>query len=196
MSVDRRLRGGLRRNADVLDPQVDRLLDEVIRKARRRVLLRRAAVSIAAAAALVLVVAVGPSALRTLQDLRHRVPATRPTPTTASVQTLTGAFTRRLAADSAAIRSESMAGVWTIDLHDDGTMTVTAPPAFTGVLSGFQFQVTGDQFRTNLFIQDVCTNLPLGTYRWTRSGNALTFTAVDDQCTARVAFFTGASWHP
>ena len=195
MSVDRRLRGGLHRNADVLDPQVDRLLDDVIRKTRRRVLVRRVAVSAAAAAAVVFAVAVGPSALHALQDLRYRAPATRPTPTAAAVQTLTGTFTRRLTADSAAIRSNSMVGVWTIDLHDDGTTTVTAPPEFTGVLSGFQFQVTGDQFRTNLFIQDVCTSLPLGTYRWTRSGNALSFTVVDDQCAARVAFFTGASWH-
>ncbi len=196
MSVDRRLRGGFQRNADVLDPDVDRLLDEAIRKTRRRVLVRRTAVMIAAAAVLVFAVVVGPSAFHALQDLRHELPATHPTPTTPSAQALTGAFTRRVAADSAAIRSNSMAGIWTIDLHADGTMTVTAPPAFTGVLSSFLFQATGDRFRTYLFVQDVCTDLPLGTYRWTRSGDTLTFKVADDRCAARVDFFTGGPWHP
>jgi hypothetical protein len=194
MPVERRLREGMQRNADGLNPDVDRLLAEVVRKTRRRVMLRRAAIVVTAATALFLALAVGPRALDALRSAREQVPATRPPHTTSGVQALTGSFTRRLTASSPAVRANQMAGEWTIDLHADGTMTVTAPPAFNGVLSVVQFQVTGNRFRTSMFIQDVCTNLALGTYRWSRSGDTLTFTVIDDACEARVTLFASERW--
>ncbi len=194
MPVERRLREGMQRNADGLNPDVDRLLAEVVRKTRRRVMLRRAAIVLTAATALFLALAVGPRALDALRNAREQVPATKPPPTASGFQALTGSFTRRLTASSPAVRANQMAGEWTIDLHADGTMRVTAPPAFTGVLSVVQFQVTENRFRTNLFNQDVCTNLALGTYRWSRSGRTLTFTVVDDPCEARVALLSSHEW--
>jgi hypothetical protein len=194
MPVERRLREGMQRNADALNSDVDRLLAEVVRKSRRRVMVRRAAIVVTAATALFLAIAVGPRALDALRNAQERVPATKPTPTVSGVQALTGSFTRRLTESSPAVRVNQMAGEWTIDLHADGTMGVTAPPAFTGVLSVVQFQVTGDRFRTNFHLPNGCTNLPLGTYRWSRSGPTLTFTVIDDACQARVTLFASEVW--
>ena len=48
--------------------------------------------------------------------------------------------------------------------------------------------------RTDLFGADVCTTLPPGRYRWTRTGDDLTFSLVDDACAGRAAFFTAGDW--
>ena len=187
------LRDGFQRNADVLEPEVDRLLEDVFHRTRRRRLVRRAAVVIAAAGAVVLGALFGPWALDALR--RPSVPATIAPPTGAA-QSLAGAFTRHVEPDRAVVRSHSMAGDWTIDLREGGAITVFAPPGFSGVLSDFQFQLAGDRFRTNLFAQDLCVGSPIGTYHWQRSGRTLTFTAVEDRCAARVALFAGGPWHP
>jgi len=73
-------------------------------------------------------------------------------------------------------------------------MGVVAPVGFTGVLSGSLFQVEGGQFRTALIGQDVCSFDSPGTYRWIRSGDTLTFEALNDPCRARVELFTSGSW--
>ena len=93
-----------------------------------------------------------------------------------------------------AAEQDGLAGRWTIAFGTDGRMTVTAPSTFTGVLSGSLFQIQGDRFRTNLFVQDVCSNLPTNAYSWTQSGNELRFSAIDDPCEGRVAVFTSAPW--
>ena len=94
----------------------------------------------------------------------------------------------------AAIRGDHLAGRWTIRLRGDTIDPVTAPPAFTGVLSAYQFQVRGGRFSTNLFIEDVCANMPVGVYRWVLSGQTLRFAVVSDRCRARVVFFTSGLW--
>ncbi len=194
MLVERRLREGMQRNAQVLDPDVDHLLPGVMRQSRRRVATRRGAIVGAGVAALVFAIVIGPRVVDALRTSEHRVPASTPTPSLSNTQALTGSFARRLDANSPGAQENEMAGEWTIELHADGTMNIVAPPRFAGVLSAVQFQVTGNRFRTDLFVQDVCTNLPLGSYRWSRSGGTLTFKVIDDACEARVALFTSHSW--
>ena len=63
MPIERRIRQGAERNAGVLDPDVDRFLDSVVHKTRRRHVIRRSLTAAGAAAALVLIVFVGPGVL-------------------------------------------------------------------------------------------------------------------------------------
>jgi hypothetical protein len=194
MPVERRLREGMQRNADVLDPDIDRLLGSVVARTRRRVRVRRAAIGLAATVATIAVIALGPQALDAVRDLRRDQPA-RPSPPTVvpDSQALTGTFARRVSG-SPSMSANGMAGRWSIDLQADGTMGVVAPDGFTGVLSGSLFQVEGGQFRTAVLGQDVCSFDSPGTYRWIRSGDTLTFEALNDPCRARVELFTFGPW--
>jgi hypothetical protein len=193
MPVERRLRGGLERNAGVVEPDVEAFLETVVRRARPRVITRRAVAGLAAAAAVAAAVTGGSWALHAIRSADRDVPAAHRSHQ-AGLPPLAGTFTRAVAPSTAAIRNNRMAGRWTIRLRGQVIQAVSAPPSFTGVLSTFQFQVRDSRFRTNLFIQDVCANKPGGTYRWALSGRTLRFAAVSDPCTARVAFFTSGPW--
>jgi hypothetical protein len=199
MSLDRRLREGLGRITAGIDPDVDWHLRRAVRDARRRVALRRAGAALAVAAAIIASVVLGPRALDALSSVTRPPPAGQPTPTVAAPTTLgnqaiAGTYRRTVPADDPDAQSNRLAGRWTIQLRGDGTMAVTAPAGFTGVLSGSQFQVQADTFRTTLFIQDLCSNLPVPTYRWTRVGDRLTFTPIDDRCGARVTVLASGPW--
>ena len=193
MPVERRLRSGLAHNAGALDPDVGRFFDAARRRARRRVIMRRAAAGLVAAAAVAAVIVGGPRAVHAIGGLGG------PAPPAVSGRhhgagMLSGTFTRTVTPGGAAIRGDHLAGRWTIRLRGDTIEPVTAPPAFTGVLSAYQFQVRGATFSTNLFIQDVCANMPVGVYRWVLSGRTLRFAVVSDRCRARVVFFTSGRW--
>lgn len=200
MSLDRRLREGLGRITAGIDPDVDWHLGRAVRDARRRVALRRAGVALAAAAAIIVSVVLGPRALDALSSVTQRPPAadqpapTVAAPTTLGDQAIAGTYSRTVPAGDPDARSNHLAGRWTIQLRPDGTMTVTAPAGFTGVLSGSQFQVQADTFRTTLFVQDLCSNLPVPTYRWTRVADRLRFTPIDDRCGARVTVLASGPW--
>jgi len=199
MSLDRRLREGLGRITAAIDPDVDWHLRRAVRDARRRVALRRASVALAAAAAIIASVVIGPRALDALWSSTRQPPTGQPAPTIAAPttvgnQAIAGTYSHTVPADDPATQSNRLAGRWRIELRPDGTMAVTAPAAFTGVLSGSQFQVQADTFRTTLFIQDLCSNLPVPTYRWTRVGDRLRFTPVDDRCGARVTVLASGPW--
>lgn len=199
MSLDRRLREGLGRITSGIDPDVDWHLHQAVRGARRRVALRRAGAALAVAAAIIVSVVLGPRALDVLWR-SSRPPAVgqpAPTvvaPTTLGNQAIAGTYSRTVPAGDPDARSSRLAGRWRIQLRPDGTMAVGAPAGFTGVLSGSQFQVQADTFRTTLFIQDLCSNLPVPTYRWIRVADRLRFTPVDDRCRARVTVLASGPW--
>jgi hypothetical protein len=196
MSLDRHVREGFSRITSPIEPDVDRHLHEVVRDARRRVMVRRAS----AAAVIAAVVLVGPRALDSLRDFnREPRPAQPPGPTispttTVGNEAIAGTYHRTVPAGDAVVRQNHLAGRWTIELRPDGTMVATAPASFVGVLSGLQFRARADTFGTNLFIQDLCSNLAVPVYRWTRVGDQLTFTPVSDPCTARVAVLSSGPW--
>jgi hypothetical protein len=192
MPLDRRLRDGVDRLTSQVDPDVDRSLDRTFRRARRTIALRRVGAASVVAASIALAIVVGPRAI----DALRSEPGPRPaaTPTLKDVAFVAGTYETVVPNDEPAVRQNGLAGRWTIRFGTDGVMTVTAPDSFTGVTSGTLFEIQGDRLRTNLFVQDVCSNIPTNSYRWTEQGTKLTFIAVEDPCQGRVAVLTSSSW--
>jgi hypothetical protein len=198
MSIDRRLREGVGRITSEVDPDVDRHLDQARRHARRKIAFRRAGAVLAAAGVIAGVVLLGPHAIDALGNLTRQQPASNPTPRQHSTilignQAIAGTYGRTVPADEAIIRTDHLAGRWSMTLRPDGTMAMIAPRPFTGVLSGILYHIQGNRFRTNLFVQDLCSNVAV-TYQWTRSGSELSLTPLDDPCEARVALLASGPW--
>jgi hypothetical protein len=194
MPFDRRLREGVRRVTSELDPDVDRNLDRTLRRARRTIAVRRVGATIVAVAAITAAIVALPRAIDALHGDQRPHPAASLNPTITNATVIAGTYETVVPNDQPAIRQNHLAGRWTIRLGTNGIMTVTAPRSFTGVLSGSLFQIQGDRFRTNLFVQDVCSNLPVANYRWSKRGRDLHFTRLDDPCKGRVAVLTSAPW--
>jgi hypothetical protein len=188
MSVDERLRIGLARNAQGCNPDVELLLEAALARGRRDRRLRWAwatAIVAAACTALVLGLSLGWRSERGAP----LVPADRATSTVG----LQGRYAGDVPAQQSA---PSVAGRWVLEFNPQGLLTVTAPPAYPGVVSGVLYAVVGDELRTDLFSQDLCSGQPLGRYAMTRSSARLTLTLVDDPCPRRVAVLTATSWTP
>lgn len=181
MSIDKRLRDGLPRNAAMVHPDVESRLDAVLRISRRHARVRWGVGAVVAAAAVLVAVAVG-SRLANRADV-----GPVEDPTTTPTVALSGVYSARVA-------TARLAGRWVLTFASDGTLRVSAPSTYHGVLSGTLFQSTSNTFRTTLFGQDTCSGDRIGTYQWRRSGPILTFTALDDQCVARVDLFA-ARWN-
>ena len=193
MPLDRRLREGIDRLTSELEPDVDRNLGQSYRRARRTIALRRTGAAIAVVAMVAVGLLVVPRAIDALRETQRHQPAVSPTPNT-DPAVIAGTYETVVPSDGPAVRRNGLAGAWTIELGTDGIMTVSAPASFSGVLSGTLFQVQGDRFRTNLFVQDVCSNLPLATYRWVLRSGELSLAPIDDPCEGRVAVLTSAPW--
>ncbi len=189
MPVERRLREGLHRNADALDPEVDVFLTAVVDRSRRRLTAHRMALAAVVAAAVAVALVLGPRVVESIRTSKVGRPATTPVVTTPP-RALAGTFSGRLRPGLDAVRADRMAGTWSIRMHRDGTMTVHGPTSFIGALEGYRFRPQGSVLRTDLFDQDVCKGFPRGTYRWSGSGDALVFTVSRDPCDARVALLT------
>jgi hypothetical protein len=191
MPVERRLRQGFHRNADALEPDIERFLSTVMHRTRRRLLVHRIVASAAVAAMLAIAVVLGPLVVDAIRSSNPGLPASSPSETAApGPQGLAGTFIGRLRPGLDAVHVDRMAGHWAIVMNRDGTMTVNPPSAFVGVLGGYRFEPKGSGFRTNLFVHDVCRGLSWGRYTWSRSGSDLTFKVVHDPCDARLALFT------
>jgi hypothetical protein len=195
MSIEDRLRSGLARNAAGFEPDVESTLERVVSRTRRRSRRRWVAVGFAAAAAAAaavvgLVLVQRPrDEVRTATEPEQSTEGTRPV-----VQTLTGKFEATVDDGAGVELPFDIGGRWVIELETDGSMHVTAPATYTGVVSTPLFQVTAEQFRTSLFEQDLCSGQPLGAYRWELTGSTLRFTEVDDPCDGRVAVLTAQEW--
>jgi len=196
MPIERRIRQGAERNAGVLDPDVDRFLDSVVHKSRRRQVARRSLTAAVSVAAVVLVVILGPSALDGIGDAANRpVPGSEPTPTVTSVVPLvTGTFTRSIPEGTALVRVNGIAGRWTIIAGANGRVRLVAPPAFAGAHASRPFEMQTDTLQTVAFGSDICEGLPAGRYGWSRSGDFLLISAISDQCDARVFILGARPW--
>ena len=188
MSVEDRLRNGLARNAASFEPDTESTLERVVSRTRRRSHRRWLVVGFAGAGAAAAAVVGFVLVQRPRDEIRTRGGA--------------GADDRRDRAGGAGpdrtVRGDrrrrsdgelpfDIAGRWVIELDADGSMQVTAPDTYTGVVSAPLFQATPEWFRTSLFEQDLCSGQPSGTYRWELTGSTLQFTEVDDPCDGRVA---------
>ena len=190
MPVERRLRQGLGRNADDLDPKIEAMLVTVVSRARRRVFVRRVTSAMAIGMAIAVAIAFGPGMLDLLRSGERNVPADSPHPsaTLPAFDQVAGTYSTTVTGKG------TTSGTWTIQLRGDGTMAVTAPSTYAGAVSGFQFDVSGDRFRTDAFIGDLCSGLPPGLYRWERSRSMLTLTPLQDTCGGRVKVLSSVPW--
>ncbi len=197
MPIERRIRQGAERNAGVLDPDVDRFLDSVVHRTRRRQVVRRSLSAAACVAAVVLAVAIGPDVLRGTTD--GSVPGTEPTPSVAPsvtpvVPLVTGTFTRSIPEGTALVRVNGIAGTWTINAGSDGHVRLVAPASFAGAHASRPFEMQADTFSTVAFGSDICQGLPAGRYTWSRSGDFLLMSAISDPCDARVFILGAQPW--
>lgn len=185
MSVDERLRQGLGANATAFNPVVEASLDAVRHRGRRagRARMARAGglvVAGAAAAALVTVVV-------QTEVLEDRPPA----PSVAAPSSTADLFGRY---ETDVTRPRSLAGRWGIELSGNGSVIVTPPDGYAGVVSGTIFTADQTRLRINLFAQDVCADLGNGEYVWSRDGDRLVLAVSNDSCVARTRFFSDNEW--
>lgn len=163
-------------------------LEEASHRGRR---IRRRRRHVAVAGVVLLVLAVPAATVVAVDAVRHDR-STAPTP--ADSTRLLGTFTTDVPAGAAA--GAPVAGRWTLVLHGDGTIAVQPPPAYQGVVTGSDYQATGDTVRLNLFVQDLCSAAPVGQYRWARDEAGLHFTVLSDGCAARRLVLSSAAWRP
>lgn len=190
MPLEQRLRDGVQRAAADLKPDLGGRLDATLRDGRRRGRRQQLRAGLAFATVMLAVVLIGPP----LIDGLRRAPQVGASPSPTAAASLSGTYGTSLVSTDVAVISNRMPGDWTIQFGSAGILTVTAPAGFTGTRSGYSFQVSGEQFRTDLFGTDVCSTLLPGTYRWSLSSDRLSFTVVDDSCSGRVALLTAGVW--
>jgi hypothetical protein len=194
MPIERRIREGAERNAGALDPDVDRFLDSVVHKTRRRQAIHRSFSAVAAVAAVVVAVAVGPNMLDGIRGMGATVPGSNRTPSvTPVVPLLTGTFTRSITEGTAVVRANGIAGTWTIRA-EAGRVQLLAPASFAGAEASRPFELQADTLRTDAFTSSVCAGLPPGTYSWSEPAGFLVLTAISDPCDARVVVLGADAW--
>jgi hypothetical protein len=193
MSLDRRLRDELQREAARIEPDAGRGLVVVEARARRRATAGLG--SLLAAAAVVLLV-VGVQALQSASpdtEPGGSVPPTllSPSPGTADIA---GTYRATLEASDGGAEFADVAGEWTMELRPDGVMLMAPPAAFregSTPQSGAAYSIDGERFRSNLF-QQLCNSI--GVYAWNLDGGVLTLTSVDDSCALRRVVLASTPW--
>ena len=197
MSVDRRLRERLEREADGIAPDVEQPLVRVLAGARRRRRRYQVASGALAVVAIVAVVFVAPRAIDAIRSSSLFRPAApkllSPGPDTKEIfRLLSGTYTVGLQAAENSVRSNDLTGTWTIALHPDGTMDLSESDAFHRVHgaapTGNSFTVSADTLKTNALYNDFCSSI--GMYRWSLSGQELTLTVANDDCAIRRALLS------
>ena len=183
--MEDRIRELLRDRAEDMPARWD-LPARVQARARRRIALTMAATALAIVVVMVATVA----GIRQLTATHLPVPVT-PGPKLIDTSAIAGTYQAALADDRFLVRKGSMVEMWTMWLGPHGTIDVLAPPA---ILKGDSFQITGNEFRTDLFATSDCAGLHPGLYRWIYSGDFLTFTPIHEPCTARAAVLAARPW--
>lgn len=178
MSVEDRIRRGMVANATAHQSAVETSLVRVRGRRRRRRNLSVAGAAAAAALAATVTVAAWP-------------PPSQVTPA-APGPSPTAALFGRYEAD--VTRPARLAGHWVLAFDGNGTLAVTPPAGYTGVVSGTLFTADHEVLRTNLFAQDVCDGDGNGAVAWSRAGDRLVLEDSDDSCDARHRFFTENEW--
>lgn len=196
MSIDRRLREGFERSVPAIVPDDRAALERVTIRARRHVRVRRAASTAMLTVLVAGAVFAGPRVLDAIREGGELEPLQEPTPALPVPDEvgITGTYSTTLGDDDPEVRRNRMDGDWAITFRSDGVLQVSAPESFQESRSGYSFEVSGNQFRTDLFRTDVCNDQLPGRYRWKRSGDRLTFEVLDETCPARAALFTSGPY--
>lgn len=200
MSLDRRLRNELERDAERIVADVERNLGAVEARARRRSSIGSPALLAAAAViALAIIVRLGSAVPAGGPNPSPVTPSPSMPPVVASPNpsfaAIAGTYVVTLDDSNAAVATNHLAGTWTMRLASDGEIFLSPPASFgsgTSSLSGLAFTLTADRFRSNIFFNDFCSSI--GTYTWSLSGGRLVFAAVDDTCAIRQALLSTTSW--
>jgi hypothetical protein len=191
MPLDDRLRDALRDNANTFEPDTDAAWHQIQHR-RRRPSIARAVVFAAAAAALVvgLVLIVRPG------DEPAGPATSNTTPDTIESVHLTGHY-RATLDPSADTDRYGVTGTWEVTLDPTGILDIRPPSTFSGIVDAQLYEADGILFRTDLFRTDLCSGLAVASYRWQiDERGALRFSVVDDDCPARVTFWTTTEWQP
>jgi hypothetical protein len=203
MSLDRRLREELRREAAAIEPDVERHLGAVEARARRRGGGIGASTLLLAAAIVVAAIILRISDPRLSGEAGSSgsprpVASSSPSPSPSAPATypeIAGTYVAMLDSADTAVKRDALGGEWTMRLEANGVVFLSPPASFVpgaSGLSGIAFSLVGDRFRTNLFYNDYCNSI--GTYAWSRAGNTLTFTQVDDTCSIRRTLLATTPW--
>ncbi|MDQ4054154.1 MAG: hypothetical protein M3237_15820 [Actinomycetota bacterium] len=178
MSLDNRLRAGLRQSADVVDPAVDVAFSEVLAERDRRARSRRRVPVALATACLVVVGALlamwlpgGPGADDTV--------ATDPPAETGTYEAVLGG---------------DLAGTWRLRLGD-GSLSLVAPDteALGTRLVSASYQQEGDLLTTDLLVESGPCASP-ASYRWAASDEGLSLRVEDDDCELRSRLLSSEGW--
>lgn len=190
MHLDQILRERTRQATAELRPDVERHLQRTLRRGHRRVALRRTGGAMIVAAAAATVAVLVPRAL----DSQPKQPSADRPDRHSPAAAILSRSTTTLPDRPGPIRNFGMAGAWTLRLRPNGVAVLSAPSSFTGSLTAVSYELSGPRFRTNAFANDVCGQMPAGTYRWSREHKTLVFATIDDPCQPRVALFTTGPW--
>jgi hypothetical protein len=202
MSLDRRLRDELRREAEAIEPDVERHLGAVEARARRRGGIGASTLLLAAAIVVAAIILRVPDPRLSGEvgssGSPSPVASSSPSPSPSAPATypeIAGTYVAMLDSADTAVKRDALGGEWTMRLQPEGVIFLSPPASFVpgaSGLSGIAFSLVGDRFRTNLFYNDYCNSI--GTYAWSRAGNTLTFTEVDDTCSIRRTLLATTPW--
>jgi hypothetical protein len=199
VSLDRRLRSELERDAERIVPDVERNLGAVEARMRRRSSIGAPTLLLATAVVVaVLVVRYGmalppsggpsssPSVAASLSPSAGASP---------SYDAIAGTYVATLDPANSAVAQNHLGGVWTMRLASDGEIFLSPPATFgagTSPLTGLAFSLAADRFRSNIFYNDYCSSI--GTYTWSIQAGHLSFAPVDDTCAIRRTLLSTVPW--
>jgi hypothetical protein len=199
VSLDRRVRSELERDAERIVPDVERNLGAVEARARGRSGIGTPALALAAAVIAVTILLrlgastppSGASPVPSSPTASASAPATSPP----SYGAIAGTYVVTLDPAVAAIARDHLGGTWTMRLAADGEIFLSPPLTFgsgTSSLSGLAFSLAADRFRSNIFYNDYCSSI--GTYTWSLQGGRLSFAPVDETCAIRQELLSTSQW--
>jgi hypothetical protein len=189
MSVDQRLRTGLRSSVTHLEPDPYAALHRVEARARRADKRTRWVTVPLAAAACVAAIAVTPVIVDRAREDEN--------PPVTGRDSLIGTYVVDVA-DTPAHRRVQLAGRWVVTLKPDGEVVLDPPVGYDGSTVGTTYEVLDGQLRTDALIDlpgcQVSADTVVGSYRWEELDGGIMFRVVSDACQARIDLLTDQPW--
>lgn len=198
MSLDRRLRAELEREAQEIDSNVERNLGIVEARSRRRSSIGTSSLLLAAAvvvAATIVRFGISAPGVGGPQASTQATSASPLPSSTAAYGAIAGTYTVTLDAANASVAQYKLGGTWTMRLAATGQIFLSPPVSFgtgTSSLSGLAFTLTGDRFRNDIFYNDYCNSV--GTYSWALTPAQLRFAPVGETCGIRQTLLSMLPW--
>jgi len=199
VSLERRLREELQRDAERVVPDVERNLGAVEARAFQRASVGSPALF---GAAVVIAIAIawrfGASTPTEGGPGSSGAATSSPSPFASAAQSydaIAGTYIVTLDATNSTVSKYGLGGTWTMRLASDGEIFLSPPLSFgsgTSSLSGFAFTIAADRFRSNIFYNDFCSSI--GTYTWSIQSGPLAFAPVEETCQIRQALLSTTPW--